>query len=323
MTLLAFFMMKAASPGRRRPRRRRSRHLAAEAAEDDRDERAVHPLAHDVGEDGARGADQRPGDDQRGVAEGKSDARGRPARIGVEHRDDDRHVGAADRNDDEHAEQEREQRQEPERGVALAPHEPYDAQDEERRDHEVDEVAQRQQDRLAAHAAVELEEGDHRAGEGDGADRDPDRHFDEARLVDVADAADVEGARRIERSRRHQHRRHADERMERGDELRHRRHRHAPRDHRAGAPAQRQPEHHQRPGKEPGRPVRGERDHHRDQHADHAEDIAEAARFRVRQPAQRQDEQDAGDEIEQRDDILAHRRALISSFSDTSPTCAG
>ena len=45
------------------------RRLAAEAAEDDAEmKRAVHPLAHDVGEDGARRADQRAGDDQRGVA---------------------------------------------------------------------------------------------------------------------------------------------------------------------------------------------------------------------------------------------------------------
>ena len=48
---------------------RRRRRLAAEAAEDDRDEGAVHALAHDVGQDRARRADQRAGDDQRQVAE--------------------------------------------------------------------------------------------------------------------------------------------------------------------------------------------------------------------------------------------------------------
>ena len=41
------------------------------------------------------------------VAEREADARRRPAGIGVEHRDDDRHVGAADRDDDEAAEDER------------------------------------------------------------------------------------------------------------------------------------------------------------------------------------------------------------------------
>ena len=86
---------------------RGARRLAAEAAEDDREERAVHALAHDVGEDRARGADQRAGDDQRHVAEREADARRRPARIGIEHRDDDRHVGAADRNDQRHAERQR------------------------------------------------------------------------------------------------------------------------------------------------------------------------------------------------------------------------
>ena len=48
--------------------------LAAEAAEDDRDEGAVHALAHDVGEDRAGRADQRAGDDQRQIAEREADA---------------------------------------------------------------------------------------------------------------------------------------------------------------------------------------------------------------------------------------------------------
>ena len=113
MTLLAFFMMKAASSAEPCLTGRVStapaaggRRLAAEAAEDDGDEGAVHALAHDVGQDRARGADQRAGDDQREVAEREADAGRRPARIGVEHRDDDRHVGAADRDDQQHAEHE-------------------------------------------------------------------------------------------------------------------------------------------------------------------------------------------------------------------------
>ena len=44
-------------------------------------------------------------------------------------------------------------------------------------------------------------------------------------------------ARRVERTGRDQHRGHADQRMEGGDQFRHRGHRHAPRDHRAGAAA--------------------------------------------------------------------------------------
>src|SRR3984885_4616166 len=74
----------------------RRRGFAAEAAEDDRDEGAVHRVAHDVGQDRAGRADQRAGDDQRRIAERKADAGGGPAGIGVQHRDHDRHVGAAD-----------------------------------------------------------------------------------------------------------------------------------------------------------------------------------------------------------------------------------
>ena len=54
--------------------------LDAEAAGDDGDERAVHRLAHDVGQVGTRGADQGAGDDQQVVLEQEA-GRGRgPAR---------------------------------------------------------------------------------------------------------------------------------------------------------------------------------------------------------------------------------------------------
>ena len=99
---------------------RRSRRLAAEAAEDDADEGAVHALAHDVGEDGARRADQRAGDDERRIGEREADAGRRPARIGIEHRDDDRHVGAADRHDEQEAERQADGDDQPEIDGALA-----------------------------------------------------------------------------------------------------------------------------------------------------------------------------------------------------------
>ena len=60
-----------------------------------------------------------------------------------------------------------------------------------------------------------------------------------------------------------------------------------------------------------GRRMRAERGEHGDRHADHAEQVALPAGLRARQPAQRQDEQDAGDEIEQRGEI---RRSLRVSL---------
>src|SRR3546814_6479614 len=88
MTLPAFFIMKAASSAAPAFRTivvgaagRRACGLAAEAAKDDVEDRAVHPLAHDVAEDGARGADQRAGDNEQVVVQGEADAAGRPARV--------------------------------------------------------------------------------------------------------------------------------------------------------------------------------------------------------------------------------------------------
>ncbi len=109
-------------------------------------------------------------------------------------------------------------------------------------------MPRRQHDRRATHPAGELQKRDHRAGEGDGADGDAERHFDQALAVDGAFAADAEGRRRVERARRDQHRRHADQRVERRHQFRHRGHRHAPRDDGADAAADRHAADDQRPG---------------------------------------------------------------------------
>jgi hypothetical protein len=72
--------------------------------------RAVHRLAHDVGQDRTGRADQRADHDQQVVAEREADGRRRPARIGVEHRHHHRHVGAADAHDQVVADEQRQQR---------------------------------------------------------------------------------------------------------------------------------------------------------------------------------------------------------------------
>mmetsp|Transcript_24553 Transcript_24553/g.75848 ORF Transcript_24553/g.75848 Transcript_24553/m.75848 type:complete len:336 (-) Transcript_24553:503-1510(-) len=69
----------------------------AVAAEDDVADVAVHGLAHDVGEDGAGGADEGADHRQEGVVQHEAFGAQSPARVGVQDGDDDRHVGAADR----------------------------------------------------------------------------------------------------------------------------------------------------------------------------------------------------------------------------------
>ena len=101
-----------ARPGR--PRAAAAPPLGAEAAGDHARGSAVHRAAHDVAEDRAGGADERAGDDQQVVGEHEAGGRRGPAGVAVEHRDDDRHVGAADREDQVHAE-------EPARATVIAP----------------------------------------------------------------------------------------------------------------------------------------------------------------------------------------------------------
>ena len=191
--------------------------------------------------------------------------------------------------------------------MLLRLEEPDDQRDECDRQRDIDDVAAGQRDRRAAHAAGELEERDDRPGECNGADGDAERHFDQALAVDGAFGADAEGRGRVERAGGDQHRGHADQRMEGGDQLRHRRHRHAPRDHRAGAAADRHAQHDQSPSREIRRRVVRQRGDDRDRHAGHAQQIAAPAGLRIRQSAQRQDEQGAGDEIAKRGEVGAHR----------------
>jgi hypothetical protein len=86
----------------------------AEAGEQHVRQRAVHGLAHDVREDDARGTDQRAGHDQQVVVDREAGGTGREARVAVEQRDDDGHVGAADRDDGHDAEEQRQAEEHPE-----------------------------------------------------------------------------------------------------------------------------------------------------------------------------------------------------------------
>ena len=91
-------------------------------------------------------------------------------------------------------------------------------------------MAPRQHDRRAAHGAVELEEGDDRAREGNRTDGDAQSHFDPADRIDEAVCANDPERLGVEvGGPADQHRRQPDEAVKRGNQLRHRGHRDAPR----------------------------------------------------------------------------------------------
>ena len=163
--------------------------LGTEAAEDDAQERAIHRPAHDVAQDRAARPDQRAGDDEQIVGQHEAGRRGRPARIAVEHRHDDRHVGSADRHHQVDAQDRRQHRAQDER------HRLADARWPPRRRRTAwpgtthariitmfKACRPGKQQRLAADDALELAERDHRTGEGDGSDEHPDEDLD---LVDA------------------------------------------------------------------------------------------------------------------------------------------
>ena len=106
------------------------------------------------------------------VAEGEADAAGRPAGIGIEHRDDDRHVGAADRQDEQKAEQRTTAAtiaQKAMTGCATTNHASAATSTMPKR--ALSGCWPGKDQRRAGHESLQLGEGDDRAGEGDGADR--------------------------------------------------------------------------------------------------------------------------------------------------------
>ena len=87
--------------------RRRRAVAAAEPADHDVQDRPVHGVGHELGQDRARGADEGAGDDQDRVVDDEAGHRHGRAGERVQQRDDDRHVGAADRQGHRDAEDQR------------------------------------------------------------------------------------------------------------------------------------------------------------------------------------------------------------------------
>ncbi len=282
----------------------------AEAAKQDVEDRAVHPLAHHVRQDGARRANKRASDNEREVLDGEADAASRPPGVAVQHRDDDRHVGAADRQDQQEAERQGHQRDKPEHDLAAGRHEQDDQDDGRSAKAGVKDVLTAEGQRIALDEGLELGERDERAGEGDGPDCQPDRHLDQALGVDVTGMADAERDRGIECGRGDKHRGQADEGVEGRDELWQRSHLDAPGDDHADRATDSNAQQDQDVAL-PGHAVtqQGGDDGHR--HAGDAEAVAGSRGGRVGKAAQRQDKQDRGDKVGERGQAGGHGGATF------------
>ncbi len=198
-----------------------------ERAEEDVPDRAVHRPAHHHREQRSRRADERAAHDQDVRVELEPGRRRREAGEGVQQRDHDRHVGAADRQHEQHAEDERADEQRHEQPLLLGAGDDRDAGGDERR-----RAAPRFttcwpgiRDRPALDQLLQLRERDHRAGERDRADqrREHDRDRDVAVQVPRLRREVVELRERDER------RRAAADAVEQRHHLRHRGHLHAAR----------------------------------------------------------------------------------------------
>jgi hypothetical protein len=170
----------------------------AEAAKDDVPDGPVHGVTHDHAENRAAAANKRAGHDQQVVREHEAGGGGGPTGVGVEQRDDDGHIGSADRGDQVDAQQQRNARHdvEPKRPVVTGRSE-EGLQHHQHGDDEagVEEMSPWQQQRLAGERAPKLRPGQYRACERDPADANA--HVDLDVMDRVRGAANVDGGRQV------------------------------------------------------------------------------------------------------------------------------
>ena len=272
----------------------------AKAAGDHRNEAAVHRAAHDVAEDRARGADQRAGDDHRRIAEREAHRRRGPARIAVQHRHHDGHVRAADRDDQQEADDEGQHRDGKDhpaltRAAIRRDCVKRDQPKDRGKRAQVDDVPPRQHDRRTAHPARQLEEGDNAPREGDRPDGDAKPEFDAADREDLPCGIDDPEGLRIEPcAKAHHHCGKADEAVEARDKFGHRGHRDTAGDDHTDHPADGQ---RNADLDEIGEVVGDQRRDERDPHPDHAVAVAAARRRGARQSPQCEDEEHTAREV--------------------------
>ena len=135
-----------------------------ERAEQHVRERAVHRLAHHDRQDQARCAVERAGRDEQLVLHHEAHRDGGETGVGIQQRDDRRHVGAADRQHEQHAERERQHDERREQIRAARVHHQHDGNDDRRSEQrEVDDVLAAIHDRPRRNHFLQLAGGDQAA----------------------------------------------------------------------------------------------------------------------------------------------------------------
>ena len=152
---------------------------ATKAAKNNRDERAVHRLTHDVGQDRTRRTNQRAHNDQKVVAQREADGRRGPTRVAVQHRHNHRHVGAADAHDQVIADEQSRHGQDNQRQEGCRVQVPDQAHDRDRSRASVQHVTARQLFSRRGHFARQFAVRNDRPGKGHGTDPDAQRQLDQ------------------------------------------------------------------------------------------------------------------------------------------------
>ena len=268
-------------------------HLS-EGSEQNVGERAVHGLRHVHRENEARRAVERSRHDEQLAVEHESHGRGRESGVGVQQRDHRRHVGAADGDDHQHAENQRDDHHRRiEVHVVGMQHQHHRDSDSDRQEAQVDDVLSFIGDGALRQDLHQLARRHQAAGDGERAQDDLERQHAHHEFRDV-------GRAQVELGRADQRDAERAESVAEGGPLRHGGHGDAAqRDSDDGA------EH-----ESDGDPLViddalvEERANDGQQHARFAREDATARGGRRTQPLERQDEQRRRNDVEDLDDVF-------------------
>mmetsp|Transcript_10925 Transcript_10925/g.20045 ORF Transcript_10925/g.20045 Transcript_10925/m.20045 type:complete len:461 (+) Transcript_10925:378-1760(+) len=174
---------------------------SSKSSKDDIRQRTVHTIAHDFGQKRTRRPDQSPNDGQQRLVKNETFGTQSPARVRVEQRDDDGHIGPANRRGHVEAQQPAEAYAASEARAGglgvVGGHEAHHARRRARPHRHVHHVAAGEAERGRGHLFGQLGAGDDRARAGDGAHprSEVDRRGVEAAVAQPVDHVVAHGGR--------------------------------------------------------------------------------------------------------------------------------
>ena len=151
--------------------------FGTETSEHNAGQRAVHCLYHNIRQNCAAGTHNRTDDNQQNVIEREADADSRPSGISIQYGNDNRHVGAANRQNKQKTEDDCQGCQNIEKLMIAAQGKHNANRNDAQSQKQVQQLLSGENNRTGRHQPLQFGKGNNRPGKSDGADEQAERGF--------------------------------------------------------------------------------------------------------------------------------------------------